>query len=335
MIYITLLLFLTGLIIIIKGGDLFVDAAVWFATITGIPTIIIGATIVSLATTLPELFVSVLASSTGSPDMAIGNAVGSTICNIGLILSTSILFAPSVVNRKLFSEKGSLMIASTILLLIFSLDATITKSEGVVLFVILAVFIWLNLKHLKGSNILVDNKNLEKKANTKKILINIAKFAVGTIFIIIGAQLLVDNGKTIAVYYNVPEKIISLTLIALGTSLPELTTSITAIVKGHEGISVGNIIGANILNNTMILGTASITTKSGLIISKGDISLFGKVFENIPQTLYVDLPVSLSLMLVLIISGVYNRKLKRTTGVVLLSIYIAYLAFLGYNAFSA
>lgn len=335
MIYITLLLFLVGLVVIIKGGDLFVDAAVWFATITGIPTIIIGATIVSLATTLPELFVSVLASSTGSPDMAIGNAVGSTICNIGLILSTSILFAPSVINKKLFSQKGSLMIGSTIILLIFSIDLTITKVEGLVLFAILGLFIWLNLRQFKGSNILVDNKNSGKKADSKVVTINIAKFVLGTIFIIIGAQLLVDNGKAIAEYYNVPEKIISLTLIALGTSLPELTTSITAIVKGHEGISVGNIIGANILNNTMILGTASVVTEGGLMITKGDISLFGRFFENVPQTLYVDLPVSLSLMLVLIISGIYNKKLKRTTGTILLLIYIAYLIFLGYNAFSA
>ncbi|WP_432664248.1 calcium/sodium antiporter [Wukongibacter baidiensis] len=335
MIYTTLLLFLVGLVIIIKGGDLFVDASVWFATITGIPTIIIGATIVSLATTLPELFVSVIASTQGSPDMAIGNAVGSTICNIGLILSTSILFAPSVVNRKLFSEKGLLMVGSTVLLLFFSIDTIVTKIEGLVLFAVLLVFIWLNLKQFRGSNILVDNKNSEKKTYSKDVLKNIVKFVLGSIFIIIGAQLLVDNGRKIAEFYNVPEQIISLTLIALGTSLPELTTSITAIVKGHEGISVGNIIGANILNNTMILGTASIATGYGLEISKRDIILFGRVFEDIPQTLYVDLPVSLLLMLILVISGIYNKKLRRVTGIPLLLIYLIYLTFLGYNAFAA
>ncbi|WP_432408931.1 calcium/sodium antiporter [Wukongibacter sp. M2B1] len=335
MIYTTLLLFLVGLVVIIKGGDLFVDASVWFATITGIPTIIIGATIVSLATTLPELFVSVLASTQGSPDMAIGNAVGSTICNIGLILSISILFAPSVVNRKLFSEKGLLMIASTVLLLFFSVDTIVTKKEGLGLVAILVVFIWLNLKQFKGSNILVDNKNSQKKTQSRSVIKNIAKFVLGSIFIIIGAQLLVDNGRKIAEFYNVPEQIISLTLIALGTSLPELTTSITAIVKGHEGISVGNIIGANILNNTMILGTASIVTGSGLKISTRDVVLFGKVFEDIPHTLYVDLPVSLILMLILVISGIYNKKLKRITGISLLLIYIVYLTFLGYNVFAA
>lgn len=335
MIYTILLLFLVGLVVIIKGGDLFVDASVWFATITGIPTIIIGATIVSLATTLPELFVSVIASSQGSPDMAIGNAVGSTICNIGLILSTSILFAPSKLNRKLFSEKGLLMIASTLFLLFFSIDTVVTKDEGLVLFGILVLFIWLNLKQFKGSNILVDNKNSKKKAQSGDVIKNIVKFVLGTIFIIIGAQLLVDNGRKIAEFYNVPEQIISLTLIALGTSLPELTTSVTAIIKGHEGISVGNIIGANILNNTMIIGTASIATDYGLKISTRDIVLFERIFEDIPQTLYVDLPVSLLLMLILVISGIYNRKLKRVTGISLLLIYIVYLTFLGYNAFVA
>lgn len=335
MIYITLLLFLVGLIIIIKGGDLFVDASVWFATITGIPTIIIGATIVSLATTLPELFVSVFASAQGSPDMAIGNAVGSTICNIGLILSTAILFAPSKVNRKFFSHKGLLMIGSTVLLLIFSGDTILSKGEGIILFVILLIFIRLNLKQFKGSNILVENDKEDRNFESKTIVKNVMKFILGTIFIIIGAQLLVEHGRKIAEFFNVPEQIISLTLIALGTSLPELTTSITAIVKGHEGISVGNIIGANILNNTMILGTAAFTAEHGLNISKRDILFFGKTFENIPQTLYVDLPVSLALMLILVISGIYNRKLKRTTGIMLLSIYILYLIFLGYNAFSA
>lgn len=334
MIYITLLLFLVGLVVIIKGGDMFVSAAVWVATITGIPTIIIGATIVSLATTLPELFVSAFASSTGSPDIAVGNAVGSVICNIGLILSISILFAPSQINKKLFSQKGLLMIVSTILVLIFSVDFSISRREGLILLSILAVFIWLNLRQLTVSNILVDNKSSYKKVSSKEVIINIVKFVLGTIFIIIGAQLLVNNGKTIAEYYNVPEKIISLTLIAIGTSLPELTTSITSIIKGHEGISVGNIIGANILNNTMIIGTASITAKGGLIISKDNISLFGRVYENIPQTLYIDLPVALSLMLILIISGIYNNKLKRATGIILILIYISYLSFLGYNAFS-
>lgn len=333
MIYIPFILFLVGLIIIIKGGDLFVDASVWFATITGIPTIIIGATIVSLATTLPELFVSVFASVQGSPDMAIGNAVGSTICNIGLILSTSVLFAPGDINRKLFSEKGILMIISTILLLIFSSDTILSKSEGAILLVVLLIFIQLNLKQFKGSNILVENKKVEGRVKSKAIVINISKFGLGAIFIIIGAQLLVKNGRTIALFFNVPEQIISLTLIALGTSLPELTTSITAIIKGHEGISVGNIIGANILNSTMILGTASFTTKYGLVISKRDIVVFGRIFKDIPHTLYVDLPVSLLLMLILVGSGIYNRKLQRTTGSVLLLIYLLYLTFLGYNVF--
>lgn len=335
MIYITLLLFLVGLIIIIKGGDLFVDASVWFATITGIPTIIIGATIVSLATTLPELFVSVFASAQGSPDMAIGNAVGSTICNIGLILSTSILFAPGEINRKLFSEKGILMIISTVLLVIFSSDTILSKTEGAILLVVLVIFIKLNLKQFKGSNILVDNDKNDRNIQSKTIMSNILKFILGAIFIIIGAQLLVKNGKDIALFFNVPEQIISLTLIALGTSLPELTTSITAIVKGHEGISVGNIIGANILNNTMILGTASFTTKYGLLISKRDVLLFGRTFENIPHTLYVDLPIALALMLILVTSGIYNSKLKRQTGIILLLIYIIYLTFLGYNVFAA
>ncbi len=334
-IFLVFVLFFVGFLVIIKGGDLFVDASVWFATITGIPTIIIGATIVSLATTLPELFVSVFASLQGSPDMAIGNAVGSTICNIGLILGVAIMFMPGYINRKLFAEKGILMIITTLALIKFSIDRIVTKNEGFLLLILLGVFIVLNVMQFKGKNNVASSKNNIKRADSKDVLKNGVKFFVGTIFIIIGARLLVVNGQKIAYFFNVPEQIVSLTLIALGTSLPELITAVTSIVKGHGGISVGNIIGANILNNTMILGFSSIVSDQGLIINERNIDILGRTFENIPQTLYVDLPVTLLLMLVLISSGIIKGELKKINGVILLLIYLLYITFLGHSIFGA
>ncbi len=333
-IFIVFVLFIIGLVIIIKGGDLFVNASVWFATVSGIPTIIIGATIVSLATTLPELFVSVFASLQGSPDMAIGNAVGSTICNIGLILSIAIIFMPGDINKRLFAQKGVLMIITTIVLLFFSIDTILSKREGYILLVFLGVFIVLNISQFKGKNRISRPKNNYKKITSKEIIINCIKFLLGTIFIIIGARLLVDNGQKIAYFFNVPEQIVSLTLIALGTSLPELTTALTAIIKGYEGISVGNIIGANILNNTMILGFSSIASDTGLVISHRNIALFDKVYNNVPQTLYIDLPVALVLMIILVVSGIVQGRLNKNNGLLLLLVYGIYLTFLAYSIFS-
>ena len=328
------ILFIVGLVVIIKGGDYFVDSAVWIAKITGIPNILIGATIVSLATTLPELFVSSIATANGAPDMALGNAVGSTICNIGLILAISLIFMPGKIDKKSFAQKGILMIGSTLILLFFSRDGVLVKSEGAVLFLLLLVYVLLNIKEAKNSRISTEEVAIEMEVSTRKtldskeIVINSAKFIFGTAFIVLGANLLVTNGQTIAKFLNIPDQIISLTLIALGTSLPELVTAISAIVKKEHGISIGNILGANILNVTMILGTSSFIAPNGLVLSSRDITVFGKTFLNVPQTLNIDIPVSLILMALVVLPGLLRGRFRKVNGIILLCIYITYIAFL-------
>jgi cation:H+ antiporter len=329
--FIVSVLFIIGLLITIKGGDIFVDSAVWFARVTGMPNLLIGATIVSLATTLPELFVSSIASLKGSPEVAIGNAVGSTVCNIGLILALSVIFMPGRVNKNTLGKKGFLMIISTMIMFFFSLDEVMTFYEGLALIGLLLVYVYINLQEVKYNK----SHAIEEIASAgvvrkdkKTVAIRVSSFILGTLLMVTGARLLVDNGIKLADFLGIPQAIISVTLIALGTSLPELTTTITAIVKKHHDISIGNIIGANILNVTMILGTSALLSSNGLILNSRSISVFNNVY-NIPQTLYVDTPISLLLMSVVVIPGLIKGKLTRPQGVVMLGIYIAYLAFLG------
>lgn len=334
-IVIPIFLFILGIVIIIKGGDIFVDGAVWVAKVTGIPNIIIGATIVSLATTLPELFVSVIASIEGSPDIAIGNAVGSIICNIGLILAIYFIFMPGKVEKKSFKSKAFIMLCSLILVMFFSIDKIIKPYEGIVLLAVLIYYIYLNLKEAKESRLVVNEELAVEIESTKKIevsvkeiLKNISMFIIGAIFIVIGAKLLVNNAQIIAKYFNVPESIISLTVVAIGTSLPELVTAISSIIKKENGVAIGNILGANILNATMILGTCSIISKGGLPVSSGDITVFNNTFFSVPQSLYIDIPIALILMLLLMIPIMKNGKSNKHNGIALLGVYVIYIIFL-------
>ncbi len=326
-------LFFIGLFIIIKSGDLFVDSAVWIARVTGIPNVIIGATLVSLATTLPEFFVSTIATLDGHLDMAMGNAIGSTICNIGLILGLCAIISPIPVRRRFFSIKGILMLCAIAILYMMAFNRQISRIEGFLLLILLIIYIIINIFEVythKGDQYTVRYREKNIKV---ALLKNSFKFILGTGGIILGARLLVDNGVLIANIFNIPEQVISLTLIALGTSLPELTTSLVAIIKGHEGISVGNIIGANILNLTMVLGASSIAARDGLIISVRNIDVLGKKLIDFPQTLALDIPFSALLMLILVIGGTANRKISRHDGVLLIVLYLSYLMILALISF--
>ncbi|QZY57078.1 calcium/sodium antiporter [Crassaminicella profunda] len=325
-------MFFVGLLIIIKGGDLFVDAAVWIAIATGIPKILVGATLVSLATTLPELFVSTIAIIKGHPEMAIGNAIGSTICNIGLVLGICACISPIRVRRKFFSIKGFMMMLSLICFYVFAYDQTVMKVEGFVLILFLIIYIIINVVEFNQAG---SSNGFRSSYKTKRlhIFVNILKFVIGACGIVIGARLLVDNGVQIAEILHIPEQIVSLTLIALGTSLPELVTAVTATIKGHEGISVGNIIGANILNITMVLGVSSIIPKNGLTISTRNIELFHKILTDVPQTLVLDMPMSFLLMSLLVLCGTFRRKIDRKHGFLIFVLYAAYIGVLAAISF--
>lgn len=330
-----IILFLAiGLVMIIKGGDFFVDAASWIAEKTGIPKLIIGATIVSLATTLPELLVSVFAAVEGvqtgassAVDMATGNALGSVIANTGLIMSISILFMPVEVERKTFIVKPLILIASITLLFIFSIDRNLYVWEAIILLVVLVLFFADNVYEairegkkkasLESAETEVELEKVEVSSeekvnsNKKEIIVNTAKFVIGIAGIVFGAQFLVDNGTALATELGVPEKIIAITIVAIGTSLPELITTITAIIKKQSDLSVGNVIGANIIDITMILSICAI--------------VYGKSLPVFTTTLCYDLPFALGLAIVGTVPTMFTKKLQRWQGFAMLAIYITYL----------
>ena len=305
------ILFAVGLVLIIKGGDYFVDASVWIAKVSGIPQFIIGATIVSIATTMPELIVSLMAALDGKVDMAIGNAVGSVTANSGIILALSVIIAPFAIRSKDYILKTFLLILSILSLYIFSLTGKLSPIGCIILAVIFLIFIYENLKSAKNAKS-INGDEVKISVSKKEIYTNVGKFILGCAGIVIGARLLVDNGTIIAQILHVPDSIISVTMIAIGTSLPELITAITAIRKKQGALSAGNIIGANIIDTTLILPVCSLAAGKPLTISA--------------QSLKFDLPVCLIVNALIFIPTLMKSKFSRFQGVLVIAVYAAYIA---------
>lgn len=305
------ILFAVGLVLIIKGGDYFVDASVWIAKVSGIPQFIIGATIVSIATTMPELIVSLMAALDGKVDMAIGNAVGSVTANSGIILALSVIIAPFAIRSKDYVLKTFLLILSILSLYIFSLTGKLSPIGCIILAVIFLIFIYENLKSAKNAKS-INGDEVKISVSKKEIHTNVGKFILGCAGIVIGARLLVDNGTIIAQILHVPDSIISVTMIAIGTSLPELITAITAIRKKQGALSAGNIIGANIIDTTLILPVCSLAAGKPLTISA--------------QSLKFDLPVCLIVNALIFIPTLMKSKFSRFQGILVIAVYAAYIA---------
>lgn len=225
-----ILLFVVGLVLIIKGGDWFVDSAVFIANLTGIPKFIIGATIVSVATTLPELTVSVTGVIDGELDLAVGNAVGSVTANIGLIMGISLVCMPAVIKRSQFWIKGTLMSAAALLLWVLCKDGTLHMLPSFALFALLAVYVWDNIRDAKNDVGSDEREVVDKKDLPKQIVM----FIIGIAAIVVGSKLLIEYGSEIALLLGVPSAIIGVTMVAIGTSLPELITTLTAIRKRNR-----------------------------------------------------------------------------------------------------
>lgn len=312
-IWITVLLFLLGLLLIIKGGDWFLDGAVWIAEATGVPRFIIGATIVSLATTLPELTVSVTGTLQGEVDLAVGNAVGSVTANLGLILGISLVCIPSAVKRAQFQLKALLMVLGAAMLLVLSRGGVLKAGPGLTLFVIFAFYLWSNLRDAKAG--MAQNRDERPRTVSRRQMVEkLFLFALGITAIVIGSQLLINYGSELALLMGVPASIIGVTMVAIGTSLPELVTTLTAIAKKEASMSVGNIIGANVIDLTMILPICSAVSGGALTIG--------------PQTTALDLPACLLICCVAVIPPLVTERFYRWQGVVMLGLYAGYVALL-------
>ena len=250
--FFVLVLFGAGLFCIMKGGDLFVDAATWIAESTGIPKFIIGATVVSFATTMPELLVSLFSAFEGNADIAVGNAVGSVTANTGLILCISLVCMQCAMTRRQYAGKACLLLSAICLLFVFTRDGSLSLWESAAILAVFAFYMAESL--LAGRREQGAEQPAEKpKKDGRTVAWNIGKFVLGAAAIVLGAQLLIDNGSELARRIGVPDAVIAATMIAIGTSLPELVTTIISIRKKQASLSVGNIIGANILDLTLIM----------------------------------------------------------------------------------
>ena len=305
-----LVLLVVGIVLIVKGGDFFVDAASWIAEVSGIPKVIIGATIVSLATTLPELLVSLLAAAQGKVDMAIGNAVGSVTANLGLIMAIGLICIPAIVKRKEYALKSVFMLAGCALVVICGRNGEVKTYIAVVMLAICALFFVENIINAKKA-VKAGEETRPPKPTSKTTAVNVLKLIGGAAGIIIGANLLVNNGSELARLLGVSERIISVTIVAVGTSLPELVTTITAVAKKQSALSVGNIIGANIIDLTLIMPLCSVVSGKNLPVSASVAAL--------------DLPISLIVGAIALIPMLIASRFRRWQGFALLGVYAVYL----------
>lgn len=305
-----ILLFVVGLVLIIKGGDWFVDSAVFIANLTGIPKFIIGATIVSVATTLPELTVSVTGVIDGELDLAVGNAVGSVTANIGLIMGISLVCMPAVIKRSQFWIKGTLMSAAALLLWVLCKDGTLHMLPSFALFVLLAVYVWDNIRDAKNDVGSDEREVVDKKDLPKQIVM----FIIGIAAIVVGSKLLIEYGSEIALLLGVPSAIIGVTMVAIGTSLPELITTLTAIRKKESSMSIGNIVGANIIDLAMILPICSVISDGKLTIAE--------------QSYALDMPICFAMTLIAVLPPLIKGKLYRWQGILMLALYTVYVVIL-------
>ena len=313
------LLFALGLVLLIKGGDWFVEGASGIATRFHLPDIVVGATVVSIGTTLPEVMVSTTGALQGLGSMAYGNAIGSIICNTALIAAISVAVNPGPVNVKsmkvpvifFFSSAALYCIAAYVL-------GEFPRWLGFVLLTIFVVYMFLTVRNgLKNPE---ENEEEEgEEIKERPLWLQLVLLVGGAAVIAVGADLLVDNGTLIAEHLGVPETVIALTFVALGTSLPELVTTITSLRKGRASLGIGNVIGANIFNLVLVSGVS--VALAPFAVPQGN-TLFG-----INSSLVLDLPLMVAVMMLLCVPALMKKKLSRWQGILLLAIYAAFCVF--------
>ena len=355
-----ILLFLLGLVLLIKGGDWFVEGSVGVARRFRLPEILIGATVVSIGTTLPEVMVSATSAVQGQSEMSYGNAIGSIICNTALIAAITIAVRPGSVNRKsLKLPVIFFFLASVFYCVVSYVLGTFSRPVGIILLAIFLLYMILSVRAARqapladavggkvpstepttepapqttalsdetataatdpeSSSVEPADPAKEKKKKRLALFKDIAFLIIGAVLIAGGANLLVDNGTEIATALGVPSAVIALTFVALGTSLPELITAITALVKGHSALSLGNIIGANLFNLVLVSGL-SITLRPFNVPATSLIGGFN-------TSLVVDIPLMMAVMLILTVPALARGKLSRWQGILMLCLYAGFCVF--------
>lgn len=312
-----------GLVVIIfislyflgKAADYLVDQSVVLSKILNIPEAVVGATIVSLGTTIPEVTVSSMAALSGSPAMALGNAVGSIITNTTLILGIAALIGAVPIKKYFMKKQGLFSLVLAVFIMIMSLPALndglegyLSRKIGFILIAILVFYIVMSIvRSPKGGEVSQEYKD-------KSALLQLFKIAIGVVLVIVSSKILIPSVQLTAERVGVPESIIAATLVAFGTSVPELMTSISAVKKGYGELAVGNVVGANILNILFVVGLSLSLSKDGMLVPG--------LFVKLQMPIMV-----LSIGLLLGLSMNKESKLRKVDGFILLGLYIAYLVF--------
>ena len=313
----SLALFAVGVILLIKGGDWFVDSAVGIAKRFRVPEIIIGATVVSIGTTLPEVMVSVTAAVNNNGAIAYGNAIGSIICNTALIAALTIAIKPAPVNRKAVTTPVIFFFVSAAIYVVAAyIFGTFDRWLGIVMLAVFAAYMASTIyKGFKNPEA-VEAEEEEQAANGSLIK-DIVVLVLSAGLIAVGADMLEGSSVSLATMAGIPTEVVGVTVVALCTSLPELVTAVTALVKGHGALSLGNIIGANIFNLVLVSGAA--VTISPFAIPEGS-KLFGM---NTSQLF--EIPLMVGVMALMTLPALAKGKLYRWQGVALLGIYAAFV----------
>lgn len=308
---ISILEILGGFVLLIGGGQFLVKGAVEITKYFNISKLVVGMTVVAFGTSAPELLVSVEATFKGSADIALGNIIGSNIANIALVLGMSIIVLPIFVKKETIKFDWPILMGVYLLLLVFMWDNTLSRVEGAILFTLLIAFIWWEIRYSLKNNV---SKEKNKEPKKYSIPVAIIIILVASIALAYGSDILVEGTKDLAIRIGISERIISISVIALGTSLPELAASMTAAFKKESDISVGNIVGSNIFNITSVLGITSLLHP---------INFKFKIFEN-------DLMWMIAIGLVLFLSflPLKKRYIHRYKGIIFVAIYITYMILL-------
>ena len=307
------LLFIVGLLFLIKGGDWFVDGASALARRFHLPELLIGATVVSIGTTLPEVMVSTMSALSGHGEIAYGNAIGSVICNAALIAAITIAVRPGKVDPKTLKTPVAFFFAAAAIYCVAAyVMGRFTRPMGFLMLAMFVAYMVVNVMQMKNAPAEPAPTEEEEMPLVKTLIL----LVIGAALIAVGANLLVNNGTLIAQALGVPESVIALTFVALGTSLPELVTAVTSLIKGHSDLSLGNVVGANVFNLVLVSGV-SVTLAPFSIPQSA--TLFG-----MNSSLVLEIPVMLLVMLILTIPALLKGRLSRPQGIVLLAIYAAF-----------
>ena len=310
---IPVLLFIVGLLFLIKGGDWFVDGASALARRFHLPELLIGATVVSIGTTLPEVMVSTMSALSGHGEIAYGNAIGSVICNAALIAAITIAVRPGKVDPKTLKIPVLFFFAAAAIYCVAAYGfGKFTRPMGFIMLAMFVAYIAANIHQMKNATA----EEHEEEEETMPLPRMLMLLVLGAVLIAMGANLLVDNGTLIAQALGVPESVIALTFVALGTSLPELVTAITSLIKGHSDLSLGNVVGANVFNLVLVSGVS-------VALAPFTVPQSATIF-GMNSSLVLEIPVMIAVMVLLTAPALVKGKLSRVQGVALLVIYAVF-----------